>query len=110
MILIIAVIGRPLLRLVAGVLVQNANLATTAQRDLAAAVNDDLRPLVVKDFRGLGHRDGDGIWTAVERDRSAFGDCADHCICLLYTSRYRSTSGSESSAKSIGSFRTHNRQ
>ena len=70
-VLVLAVRGGPALRLVAGVHVEDAALAAAAERDLAAAVEHDLGPVGVADLRGRGHRDGDRVRPAVERDDAA---------------------------------------
>ncbi len=60
----------------AGPHVQDPDPAAAAQRDLAAAVNDD--PLTGHDFRGGQHGDRDWLRPAVEGDDAAHGHRTDH--------------------------------
>jgi len=74
MVLILAVRGGELLLFVTGVLVEDAPFSAAAERDLAPAVDHDLRARVVDDLRRLRERDGVRSASAGERDDTAFGD------------------------------------
>ena len=65
MILILAVTGRPHLVLIARIHVQDAGGSAAAQRDQAAAVDNDIR-FVVENFRRAGKCDRKRIGAAVE--------------------------------------------
>ena len=65
------------LRGVAGIHVQDADLAAAAQRHLAAAIEHYLMA-GVHDFGRGGHRDRDRLGAAVEGDIAALGDRFDH--------------------------------
>ncbi len=79
-VLIVAVAGGPHLPFVARVLIENADAPATAERDLSAAVDHDLGPLVVEDLRRAVNRDDDRRGPTIEGNDPTERDGGDERV------------------------------